>query len=302
MEKIIQKIIENYLFLLAAFALVYFNQKRVGFVSVKKRRAVFIMLMLAVFYLAFLLLIQRIHWNPYFAIPGFIAVVFTGFLLRRHTWPFKSRCRTCGKPLTITQMLTNDENSCGACFVAEHPELAPKTEADIQKEFDDEWASWKPDEFIVLCFIVNDRNQVLLIDRKYIEKGSGKVSGAMGRLEAGEDPEAACKRCALEETGLTIETPRCHGRLNFALPGRNLRCYVFVADGASGTTRETDKNLPYWTSVKKVPFGKMSVDCRVWLPIALDGGYFDYYGTCNEKGYVVKDTLRKQLPENPFTA
>ena len=60
MEKIIQKIIENYLFLLAAFALVYFNQKRLGFVSVKKRRAVFIMLMLAVFYLVFLLLIQRI--------------------------------------------------------------------------------------------------------------------------------------------------------------------------------------------------------------------------------------------------
>ena len=76
MEKIIQKIIENYLFLLAAFALVYFNQKRLGFVSVKKRRAVFIMLMLAVFYLAFLLLIQRMHWNPYFAIPGCFYGIF----------------------------------------------------------------------------------------------------------------------------------------------------------------------------------------------------------------------------------
>ena len=53
MEKIVEKIIENYLFLLAAFALVYFNQRRVGSVSVKKRRAVFIMLMLAVCYLAF---------------------------------------------------------------------------------------------------------------------------------------------------------------------------------------------------------------------------------------------------------
>ncbi|MFC2385968.1 NUDIX domain-containing protein [Treponema socranskii] len=300
MEKIIQKIIENYLFLLAAFALVYFNQKRVGFVSVKKRRAVFIMLMLAVFYLAFLLLIQRMHWNSYFAIPGFIAVVFTGFLLRRHTWPFKSRCQKCGKRLTITQMLTNDENICGACFVAEHPELAPKTEADIQKEFDDEWTAWKPGEYVVLCFIVNERNQVLLIDRKYIEKGSGKVSGAMSRMEAGEDPVAACKRCALEETGLAVEEPRCHGRLNFALPGRDLRCYVFIADEFAGTIKETDKNLPYWVNSKKLPFGKMSVDGRVWLPIALDRGYFDYYGTCNEKGYVVKDTLRRQLPKEPF--
>ena len=120
------------------------------------------------------------------------------------------------------------------------------------------------------------------------------------RMEAGEDPVAACKRCALEETGLAVEDPRCHGRLNFALPGRDLRCYVFVVDEFAGTIKETDKNLPYWVNSKKLPFGKMSVDCRVWLPIALDRGYFDYYGTCNEKGYVVKDTLRRQLPEEPF--
>lgn len=78
MEKIIQKIIENYLFLLAAFALVYFNQKRVGFVSVKKRRAVFIMLILAVFYLAFLLLIQRDTLESVFCDSGFYRGCFYG--------------------------------------------------------------------------------------------------------------------------------------------------------------------------------------------------------------------------------
>ena len=58
-------------------------------------------------------------------------------------------------------------------------------------------------------------------------------------------------------SGRAIEEPRCHGRLNFALPGRDLRCYVFVADEFTGTIKETDKNLPLWVNTKKLPFGKI---------------------------------------------
>ncbi|MGI5172581.1 NUDIX domain-containing protein [Treponema sp. OMZ 840] len=296
MEKILSFIIDNYIFLFVAFALVYFNQLKKGGICRKKRKAVLIMFACAFLYWLFLYVIVNKNYNPYFSFVGLAILAVFVFVFRAVMWPFSRLCRKCGKELSITQILTVDENTCDDCFFSDHPDLLVKPEEKVDEKLDDLWTDWRPDKTFVLCFVLNNKNQVLLVERKYKEKGSGKVSGPISLLQEQENAVEVCKKSVYTETGLSVEQPSYQGRLNFSMPGKNFRCHIYVTSKYTGCIKETELNRPFWASVKRLPFLKMSVDYRVWLPIAIDKGFFDYYGTCDEKGYVVKDRLYRKNP------
>ncbi len=78
----------------------------------------------------------------------------------------------------------------------------------------------------VVGFMINDKNQVLLIIKNRPEWQKGLMNGIGGHIEANELPETAMKREFLEETGCSTDH---FSWKNFAtLSGPDWKVYFFV--------------------------------------------------------------------------
>lgn len=133
-----------------------------------------------------------------------------------------------------------------------------------------------------LCYILNDKNQVLLIKKKK-GLGWGKYNGPGGKVEKGETPKDGVIREVWEEVGLKISDVEDRGFLEFVTDGLGFdqRCYIFVSKKYSGKLKETDEARPHWVDISKIPCENMWEDDQYWLPEVLAGGkaakrfYFD---------------------------
>lgn len=289
MGNLLASIIDNFIFILFFEVLFLGSIIRQGKKTVKKRNAFLIIIGMSLLLWLALSVIQKNGWNPYFSLAVLGVEILAGFLLRKWVWPFKRRCVKCGKDLTITQILSIDENKCDDCFLEDHPGFRPKPNR-VGKR-DKFWDTWRYDYLFSTVIIMNDKGQMLLIDKTAKAKGSGKICGATAFCKAGEDTLEACHRAAFEETGLRIYNPRHMGYLSLALPSGNLRGHVYLATEHEGQIRGAEGSRPFWQGRKGIPFKQMSVDCKVWLPHLLNGTEFDYYAIGNEAGQVQKDQL-----------
>jgi 8-oxo-dGTP diphosphatase len=131
-----------------------------------------------------------------------------------------------------------------------------------------DWNIWTPKEVAVLCFIFAS-DQVLLIE-KLRGLGAGKVNAPGGRLEPGETPLQAAIREVQEEVSVTPHELSQVGKLRFAfVDGYNLECWVFRAEGHSGTPTPSPEAIPFWSDVNSLPYDRMWSDDRHWLPYLL---------------------------------
>ena len=133
---------------------------------------------------------------------------------------------------------------------------------------DIDWTTWKPTEYANLCFVIRDR-QILLI-RKKRGLGAGKINAPGGRIEKGETALASAIRETQEEIGVTPTGLEQMGELLFEfLDGYKLHVAVFTASGCEGDLRETDEATPMWKSIDHIPFDEMWQDDPYWLPLLL---------------------------------
>jgi 8-oxo-dGTP diphosphatase len=131
-----------------------------------------------------------------------------------------------------------------------------------------DWPRWQPTEHANLCFVIRDR-QILLI-RKKRGLGAGKINGPGGRLEPGETALAAAIREVQEEIGVTPTGLEQVGELHFQfLDDYKLHVVVFAADGFTGELRETDEATPIWVNLDAIPYDEMWQDDPHWLPLVL---------------------------------
>ncbi|MBI5624029.1 MAG: 8-oxo-dGTP diphosphatase [Elusimicrobia bacterium] len=136
-----------------------------------------------------------------------------------------------------------------------------------------DWSAWKPTERAVLCFVIEDGRMLLI--RKKLGLGAGKINGPGGRIEPGETPLAAALRETEEEVGLTPTGVSQAGELLFQFKdGYALHCSVFKAAGAMGELRETDEALPFWVALSAIPYQEMWADDERWLPWLLSARPF----------------------------
>jgi len=124
-----------------------------------------------------------------------------------------------------------------------------------------------------LCYLLNDKNQVLLIMKKR-GFGAGKWNGPGGKIKQNETPEQAAIREVEEETGYQPSNLINLGYIEFIWPHQeenNQICHIFITKNFSGEIRESEESLPEWWDINKIPLDKMWPDDTYWLLDALAG-------------------------------
>ena len=295
MQSFVQGVVDNYIIFLFFEGLLLFNLIRNGRRSRRKMRAVLI-----------ITLASGVIWAVYYLIslgrlPEALAVVVPAVLLalgivfRRVVFPYRGRCADCGKRLSITEFLFNDDNICHACYGKLHPETEKiSREEEIRRENakkKEGWAGWVPEKEYVIVFACDRDLNVLMMDHVKMAKAPGKLSGFIGNIRPGEDRIQAASRALLEQTGLACPDPQYLARLNFSMPDKNIRFHVYVAREFSGTLKEDAEKNPVWIPLKKLKYQQMSMDYPIWLPRVVRGISLEYYGRCNAAGKIYEDIL-----------
>ena len=131
-----------------------------------------------------------------------------------------------------------------------------------------------------LCFPVNldDKGKVerVVLGMKKIGFGKGKWNGFGGKLEEGETIEEAAVRELREESGMiaSLESLILVGEFCFTFPHKpddNMDVTAYVVPGKTKKRlQESDEMRPRYFLVKDIPYDKMWLDDKFWLPQALE--------------------------------
>jgi len=121
-----------------------------------------------------------------------------------------------------------------------------------------------------LCYIKNEGRTLLLHRvKKQNDENEGKWIGVGGKLEAGESPEDCVKREALEESGLTLASPRFRGIITFVsdIYGTEYM-FLFTCDSFSGEIRtDCDEGLLKWVNDRDIRALPMWEGDRIFLSL-----------------------------------
>ena len=102
-----------------------------------------------------------------------------------------------------------------------------------------------------LCYITSG-DQVLMLHRtkKENDLNKDKWIGIGGKFEANESPDECLLREVYEETGLTLNTWKCHGIITFLTDGEfeGEFMYLFSSDDFSGALKDCDEGDLQWVS------------------------------------------------------
>lgn len=291
-KPVLDFLVDNIQWVLLLILVFNLTQRRQAQNSMNKRLATLFIACLVLLMEVLLVVIKVNNFPAWLTILAILLPVCLGIIFRKKVWPFKLHCVKCGKRLDFTQALNCDENKCLDCFKKDHPELYPEKEEEEKGTFS--WDLWEPEQKCVLCYILRDNNgekEVLLIEKKK-GFGAGKLTGPGGHIEDEETSFEACIREIKEEVGLTLNSPKMIGAVNFNIPSQNgIKGYIFVCDSFEGTPIETDEAKPFWAPVSDLPWDKMFQDDEHWLPTAIEGKSFDFYATFDDEDKLVDYSL-----------
>lgn len=175
------------------------------------------------------------------------------------------------RPLDWSTTLYEDHNLCGLCRggspVREEGETAVPASVDRI-----DWDTWEPKERAVICYIVDEEKQRVLLMHKKTGLGQGKVNAPGGRIEQGETPYQAAVRECIEEVHMTPENMEKRMELHFQFTdGYSLQGEAFFCTQWRGEPTETAEADPFWCPLAEIPYEKMWEDDIHWLPRALKG-------------------------------
>ena len=229
-------------------------------------------------------------WCEYISL-GIGIVLFVVF--RKRLWPWRMKCKECGKKMNWDAILGRDENLCDECWEKKYPEkkkereekekLSPQALSldkidercrNAEKVEDVPWGSWEPSERCVLTYVMDGDNVLLILKKRGL--GDGYYNAPGGHIELEETSTEAAIRETKEETGLTVSDLKERGTLRFQFKdGMRMVCYVFTTSVSEGDLKECDEAKPFWTDKNNLDYDMMWKDDKLWLPLLLDGKEFE---------------------------
>ena len=229
-------------------------------------------------------------WCEYISL-GIGVVLFVVFSKR--LWPWRMKCKECGKKMNWDAILGRDENLCDECWEKKYPEkkqereekekLSPQALSldkidercrNAEKVEDVPWGSWEPSERCVLTYVMDGDNVLLILKKRGL--GDGYYNAPGGHIELEETSTEAAIRETKEETGLTVSDLKERGTLRFQFKdGMRMVCYVFTTSVWEGDLKECDEAKPFWADKNNLDYDMMWKDDKLWLPLLLDGKEFE---------------------------
>ena len=129
---------------------------------------------------------------------------------------------------------------------------------------------------VVTLLFLRREGEILLAMKKR-GFGEGKWNGVGGKVESGESIVAGAIRECQEEICVMPEHPKLVGRLTFydeADPDFCHDTHIFVATKWQGVPVETEEMRPRWFAETEIPYDRMWLDDRLWMPLLLQGKLF----------------------------
>ncbi len=130
----------------------------------------------------------------------------------------------------------------------------------------------------IICLLLREGESggEVLLARKKVGFGMGKIVGVGGTVEPGETIQHAAVREVEEEIGVQVTQTdlRRAAKLIFYFPAKpewDRVVYVYLTEkwrGKIGNSREVD---PFWVPVDQIPYDEMWQDDPHWLPEVLAG-------------------------------
>jgi 8-oxo-dGTP pyrophosphatase MutT (NUDIX family) len=124
-----------------------------------------------------------------------------------------------------------------------------------------------------LCFLIKDG--ALLLGMKKRGFGAGRWNGLGGKIHERENIEEAALREIEEEAKVAGKAEHLEkmALLKFRSdnPALNWDVHVFFLKMWDGEPTETEEMRPQWFSFAQIPYEKMWIDDRHWLPEVLSG-------------------------------
>lgn len=129
-----------------------------------------------------------------------------------------------------------------------------------------------------LAVILNNKNEILLGEKKRGEIGTGVLSGPGGKL----DPDETLPECLVRETREELEIELDPASLQkaaiidfYAAGEVDFRVHVYLAQILSGAIHETEDLVPAWYPLTDETFARTYESDRHWLPRVARGEKFN---------------------------